>query len=82
MCTDSCIAHEPLGKLTIKLNQWVFTNFENESVQMERLHSLPSHFQKHSHVSSEIAKMLIQKDLDVCNCELDLQGNNYRYCTV
>ena len=48
-------------------------------MQIERKHSLLSFFQKQSLVSSEIAKMLTQnkslKELDVCNCELDLQGD-------
>ena len=73
-----------LEKLTIKRKLWVFlTSFENKSVHIVR-NSAPLIFQssilqKHSRVSSEIAKMLIQnkslKELDVCNCELDLQGD-------
>ena len=69
-----------LEELTIKRNQWALCTNIDTSVQIKRrLHSLSSIFQKQSHVSSEIAKMLIQnkslKELDVCNCELDLQGD-------
>ena len=69
-----------LEEFTIKRNKWVLlTNVDNKSVQMERIDSLLLAFQKQSHVSSELVKMLIQnkslKELDVCNCELDLQGD-------
>ena len=68
-----------LEKLTIKRNKWALWTNIDKFVRMERLPFLPSIFQKQSRVSSELAKMLIQnkslKKLDVCNCELDLQGD-------
>ena len=71
-----------LEKLTIERKKWALhTDTESKSVQIERLDSFlkQSSFQKQSCVSSEFVKMLIQnkslKELDVCNCELDLQGD-------
>ena len=74
---DSLHMNHTLEKLTIKgLRSWAI-EARNEKLEIKRIiYILPD---VRSRVSSELAKMLLQnkslKELDICNYELDLQGD-------
>ena len=77
---DALHMNHTLEKLTIKgLRPWGLKfRFNNKSIEIKRIVPVRNFF-RGSRISSELAKVLIQnialKELDICNYELDLQGD-------